>query len=354
MTILILAALLLDVAVHGHQPMISFYDRFFFYPFQSLRNYLFGFLPFSIGDVLYLAGGLWLVISIILWVRQLIRRNDRKSYAVLSLLKAANIAAVVFIFFLLGWGVNYHKIPLRKAWAYDPTYSLRKDSAALTDFDRYLVARINAMSVGYHPADLAGVCRRSESFYGRCTDTHVVFPGVCVKPSLFSSTLERMGIEGYYNPFTGEGQVDRHLPPFLTPFVTCHEMAHQAGIAAEGDANLMAYAVCISSGDSLFSYSAYLTVWTYINARMHLRDSVVAKQIFSQLNDLSRRHLDTLEQLRKIWDNDVSAYSSDVYDAYLKMQSQKDGVHSYGTISTNAYLFEQRLRQQGARLIHIP
>jgi hypothetical protein len=48
-----------------------------------------------------------------------------------------------------------------------------------------------------------------------------------IKPSIYSYLGNYLGFQGYYNPFSGEGQVNTTIPRFLEPFVTTHEMAHQ-------------------------------------------------------------------------------------------------------------------------------
>ena len=186
------------------------------------------------------------------------------------------------------------------------------------------------------------------------TDTRLASFGLNIKPTLFGYFLERMAIEGYYNPFTGEGQVVRHTPGFMLPFIISHEMAHQAGIAAEGDANLIAYSVGVLSADPSFNYSAALNVWLYVNIRLSHRDSALASKFEARLNKLTTAHLDTLEELSKLYDNDASRYGSEVFDGYLKMQQQKEGIRSYGNVTTNAWLFELKRKRENVITLHIP
>ena len=166
--------------------------------------------------------------------------------------------------------------------------------------------------------------------------------------------MERIGVEGYYNPFTGEGQVNKELPGFVLPFVISHEMAHQAGIAAEDDANLMAYAVGTTTTDSSFRYSAYLNIWAYTNNRLYRRDSTLANQHEAALNPLSRAHLDTLEQLARKYHNEAARYSSAFYDGYLKLQKQKQGIRSYANVTFSAWQQELKRRDKNSSLIRIP
>src|SRR5690554_7630473 len=48
----------------------------------------------------------------------------------------------------------------------------------------------------------------------------------------------------------------------IWPFTACHELAHQAGIGFEDEANYIGFVLARQSDDALFRYSAYYaTVW---------------------------------------------------------------------------------------------
>jgi hypothetical protein len=166
--------------------------------------------------------------------------------------------------------------------------------------------------------------------------------GLNIKATLFGYFMQRMSVDGYYNPFTGEGQVNMDVPHYMMPFTVCHEMAHQAGIAAEGDANLMSYALCTRSRDLNFQYSAYLNLWLYANSRLYRYDSAIANGYEAKLNGLTRAHIDTLEQINRKYRGLTSRYTAEIYDSYLRMQHQENGIKSYGNVTREAWLLEQK------------
>lgn len=360
-----LALLILSVVVSYCLPRchsaIPFYDRYIFYPFQSLRGCLSGVIPFSIGDVLYVLGGAWLLVTVGMWVYFLVQFSRCKERLAASVLSAVNTVLFVYLFFIFGWGANYYKPPLREYWGLNASdsseinqsleYKKRKATAALIAFDSFLVSNLNIYAPHYHHLAFKEINERAKTFYKTCTDSRVKQYGLDVKPTFFGYFMDRLAVEGYYNPFTGEGQVVSTLPAYTLPFTVCHEMAHQAGIAAEGDANLMAYALCTATDDSTFRYSGYLNIWIYANNRLFRRDSVLAKQFEAQLNKLTTAHIDTLEQISRKYNNEAAHYSTELYDNYLKMQDQKEGIRSYGNVSSSAWLLEQH-RMKG--LINIP
>ena len=362
--LLILAAVLgiLLFVLPDVDGFVRLYDQFIYYPVQSARMIVLGFIPFSIGDILYVAGGLLLLVTIIRWVYYIRRFGAYKERLAASLLRTLNTALLIYVLFLLGWGANYNKPPLGERWGLHPEIIGRtstdeqkaKNLASITAFDKFLVDKINAAAPQFRSLPFDDLNERARAYYRVYTNSRVKENGLGIKPTLYGFFMERMAIEGYYNPFTGEGQVNKNLPGFTLPFVISHEMAHQAGIAAEGDANLMAYALGTLVHDPVFNYSAYLNIWLYTNNRLYRRDSTMALQLEAKLNPLTKRHLDTLEQLSQKYHNDVARYSTELYDGYLKMQQQKDGIRSYGNVSALAWQLELKRQTTRAATIKIP
>jgi hypothetical protein len=257
-----------------------------------------------------------------------------------------------YILFIIGWGANYYKPALRDYWEIDISSS--KNDSAIFLYDRFLIDKLNALAPHYRTLSFKEINQNSQKYYKQFTDCRAKLSGLRAKPSLFNYWMQLLGIQGYYNPFTGEAQVNKYLPAFVLPFVVCHEMAHQSGVAAEGDANLMAYVVSTASHDSVFNYSAYFDIWFYVQSRVRMRDSVRAKQFFDELNPLTKLQIDTLRAIRKKYQGRLSNYSGRLYDEYLRMHDQKHGIRSYGDVIMTAWAWEQRRKQRGDSVIKIP
>jgi len=140
----------------------------------------------------------------------------------------------------------------------------------------------------------------------------------------------------------------------MLPFVICHEMAHQAGIAAEGDANLLAYAVGTTTNDTAFNYSCCLNLWLYTQSRLRFKDSVLAKKMRMQLNPLTLADIDTLRQIRRRYEGDMSRYRGKLYDEYLRMHDQKGGINSYDNVTMSAWAWENKQKRKQDSLINVP
>ena len=61
--------------------------------------------------------------------------------------------------------------------------------------------------------------------------------------------LLRLGAQGVYLPWTGQGQIDAGLHDLQKPFTYLHEMSHCYGVTNEGECNFIAYQAAINSGE---------------------------------------------------------------------------------------------------------
>ena len=331
--------------------IVSFYDKYVFRPFQTLRNVSIGFIPVSIGDILYVIGGVLVLIAICRWVYFLIKIKTHGHSLLTSVLHSVISLGTLYIIFVLGWGGNYYKPSLVTYWDLDKN---EPPDSSLIVYDAFLVHKLNDYAPHYRTLSFKEVEKRTREYYRGYTDSRTKLHGLNVKPSIFGYFMQHLGIQGYYNPFTGEAQVNRYLPAFMLPFVVCHEMAHQAGIAAEDDANLLAYVLGAKVDDPIFNYSAYLNLWLYTNARVRGIDTALANHFKRSLNPLTHRHLDTLRAIRRKYDSDVSDYSSYLYDEYLKLHKQKEGIQTYDKVSVSAWAWERQRDTMKRDTIRLP
>lgn len=336
---------------------MAFYSASLYPLLQQGRCTVFNIIPFSVGDILYLLGGLWLLLTLVRWVYYIRKFGVHKDRLLASVLNTLNVLVGVYLFFLLFWGGNYYKEPLAKTWRLDIGKNLgkearmKKNRANLIAFNKFLAEKLNHSVGGYTTLSHKDMNMRALLYYREFTNCRVKDNGLHIKASLYSALMLRMGVDGYYNPITGEGQANTRQPQFIMPFVICHEMAHQAGIAAEGDANLLAYALCTSVNDPVFRYSAWFNLWLYANNRLYRLDSVQAKQYEETLPALTRKQIDTLERMYRQYHGTISRTTSEIYDSYLRMQ-QQEGISSYGNVVREAWAWEQK--QGGKRQINIP
>ncbi|MBL7682892.1 MAG: DUF3810 domain-containing protein [Flavipsychrobacter sp.] len=313
------------------------YNQYVFQPYQLLRNLVFGKIPFSIGDIVYISWGCSLLILVLRWLYYLMSIREYAETLRYAFIKAMGGLASIYLMFMIGWGGNYYKEPLSKYWLVDEN---RWNDSSIIAFDKYLVQQLNITAPHYKSYNFKEITRRAEGYYKKHTDCYRNGKGLEVKASLFGNWLQYMGVQGYYNPFTGEGQVNKGELHFMLPYVVSHELAHQSGVGAEDDANLLAYALSVQTNDTTFMYSAYFNVWLYTHMQLRMRDTVAANVIKKDLNPITLQHIKELREQRKKYRSKLGAYTGDMYDQYLKLNGQKDGIESYDKVTVSAWLWE--------------
>lgn len=330
---IVLACILLLNQLSGTVATAS--AHYLFTPLQTLRCFIFRVFPFSIGDLLYLGLGLYILYAVLVFFRRW--RERSRGTRLQHLLVALQAVLVLYLALLLLWGLNYEQPKLARQLELD-TASVSPEE--LFAFDSLLIERLNTLHTRYTALPLEDINTTAAATYRQQHTPMKVF----AKPTLLGSKLAYFGIEGYFNPFTGEAQVDQGNPAFMQPFVVAHEMAHQTGIAAEDDANLLAYIRCMESGNPTFAYSACLNIWLYTHRRIRSYDSTRAAGLKSLLNPVSLKQLDTLRQRSMAHHTVLDDWSTFVFDLYLRMGKQKDGIRSYRNVAYSALCWEKKKR----------
>ncbi|MFT4709818.1 MAG: hypothetical protein ACI8Q9_000942 [Planctomycetota bacterium] len=166
----------------------------------------------------------------------------------------------------------------------------------------------------------------------------------------FSPLLSRLGISGIYSPFTGDAHINGQQPNWSQPFTACHEMAHQLGIAREGEANFVAWQACMGSDSVELRYSAYMAaLGPACNALFGLQEGREDSVVFAILDGLSPE-VKAERESAAIWWAEQMGLPGDLARAtnhvYLQSQGQGDGVASYGFL-VDLILAERRRDSAG-------
>lgn len=84
------------------------------------------------------------------------------------------------------------------------------------------------------------------------------------KPLLFSDFMCQQYMCGYYFPFSMEANYNDVMFVLNLPATMCHELAHLRGFIYEDEANFIAYLACVQSDDVFFQYAGFLSVLPYL------------------------------------------------------------------------------------------
>lgn len=248
--------------------------------------------------------------------------------------------------FQLAWGLNYARPPLTER------FKLRRvpaEPANLTHLARTLAHEVNA---SYRLAVESKQYDRPPGSPGPVTlriDRQVVADRLVAgyawlipsfrsrllpppkHPPPLGWVLTRLGLAGFYFPFTGEATVNAALPDATVPFVTAHEMAHQRGIAPEDEANFQAYLACRESGLAAARYSGALDAFGLVWSALALAAPDSVRALTSSLLDAGPRA--DRSAIRDFWtrhEGPASVAAERINHAYLRANAQRGGIASYG------------------------
>lgn len=295
---------------------------------------VFGWLPFSLGDLLYLTVGAWIVFKLFGFIRMVLQKRFSAANLYPGILNGINILLIIYIYFNLFWGLNYNRLGISEQLHLTVVEPSQMKLEELTG--RLLVKTNSFATVAGRkkspPAEtvFSGAIKN----YEKLGETYpfLQYHPRSVKTSLFGTLGNYMGYTGYYNPFTAEAQINNAVPGFLHHFVACHEIAHQLGYAKENEANFVGFLAARSSVDTAFLYSAYFDMFLYANAALYSRDSLSARRNLKSLSPAVQRDLAELRAYRIRYENPLDKLISIFYDRYLRMNQQPDGQKTYSKV----------------------
>ncbi len=308
------------------------------YPvFSRVLRHIFGWLPFSFGDLLYGFVILWLIWQLISAVRLILKKQVTWRGFTRGLAVGLRMLLVIYILFNLFWGINYNRLGIAQQLQLKTE---KYDARDLQKINGLLVQKVNAAKevlVSHqikYPSRQA-LFQQVLNAYQQAEKEYpfLKYETVSLKPSLWSQVGNYMGFTGYYNPFTGEAQVNILVPKFLQPFTTCHEVAHQLGYAKEKEANFVAYLVAKQSKDTLLHYSVYLDLFMYSNRNLYATDSTAANVYHRQLSPEVIKDLKEWRDFNNKHRNPVEPVFRWVYGKYLEGNQQPQGVLSYDEVT---------------------
>lgn len=311
------------------------------YPIISgVLRFLFGWLPFSIGDLFYAFLVIVILFRVFKFSRLLVKKQFRRRHAGLALQQAIFLFLLVYVAFNLLWGLNYNRHGIAHQLALD----VRPYTAPELDtLCRSLQQKLNFYAEKVDTTNREEYLRSRNNLFNEAAATYLVvekhYPFLTyrvqsLKPSLLGFLGRYVGFQGYYNPFSGEGQVKASIPRFLQPFVTCHEIAHQLGYAKENEANFVGFLAGRESTSPDFRYSAYYDMYQYAIRDLYRMDLQKAISLDSTLHPLVRRDRKEFAAYMRKMQNPVAPFMLKMYDGYLRMNNQPKGYRTYNEVVT--------------------
>jgi hypothetical protein len=328
----------------------SYYTKGLFRYGASGLRFLFGSIPFAIGELVYIN------ILIILIINALKHINSLKSFNYIAqkgwflLTKLSWLIVKLFVVFQLIWGLNYMQPDPTKD--FDLSVQTPKNAQiALSEMDALtyeLIEELNktkaAISLN-NPIEpnfeqvVANVQQAYQALAIEYPRFNLQYQSV--KKAIFPSLGDYIGFLAFYQPITGEAILRSDLPILTQPYTIAHEMAHQLGYASETEANFIAFVLASETNDPYLKYSMLLQMFSYAqDAQLLLLAGnkgfdAWKTQIEKNRSLLSPAVLKDRAGIKAFFaaraDKQIQA-STQLYDQFLKWNQQAAGLDSYADV----------------------
>lgn len=307
-----------------------------------------GWIPFSVGDFLYLFLVVIIIIGLIKGIKKIIilkihyfKKFPLKRYLIKGL--------IIYIVFNILWGINYHRQGIGRQLDLDiRPYNLTD----LKFIQKQLLIQTNISKTALQSQDMRypstdELFHRAKQCYYSSKKVYnfINYHPSSLKSSLYGEIGDYLGFSGYYNPFTGEAQVNTTIPKFILPYTTCHEIAHQLGYAKENEANFVSFLTATSTNDTLFRYSAYLDLFVYATHEIAIYDSNYAKETYHMLSLPVKKDLQEVREFWRHHQNPVEPIITWLYGKYLKANQQPRGIQSYNEVTADLIAYYKKYKK---------
>jgi hypothetical protein len=322
----------------------QFYSNGIYVFLSKLMRYVFGWLPFSVGDIFYTLAGIYIIRWLILDRKRILK--DTLNW----LLDIGATLSIAYFAFHILWAFNYYRQPLYKSLNIEAEYTTNQ----LTSFTKKLIKKSNFIHLKLASNDSLKVelpYTKSQIFdkvqngYKILSKTypHLEYQPKSIKKSLYSTPLTYMGFSGYLNPFTNEAQVDGLIPTYKFPTTSCHEAAHQLGYAAENEANFIGSLAAIYNKDIYFQYSGYTFALRHCLAELYRRDPQLYDRILPTINKGILKNYKEVQTFWQAYENPLEPIFAKTFDSFLKANNQSAGMKSYSyVVALLVNYYEQR------------
>ena len=310
------------------------YSHQLFPVFAVIGRTLTTWIPFSVGDCLYLICILVSVVAffnIIVWT---LKRQYRKAGRLL--LHMINLLFAFVLAFYLFWGLNYFRTPLEQRMGLAMEI---KETCTLLETTAWCIDQANAHRARLSESDLQ---QSNQAIFDRAqklmrNDTLIASYLFVYKPKvkvpLTNLHVNYTMVAGYFNPFTQETQVNSAMPIQGKPFTACHELSHQAGIGFEDEANLISFILCTASDDPLFNYSAYYNAVFMLLNQVFWEDRNSYRGLLAQISPAMMQDAEQESAYWQRFEGVLNHASSKFYNEYLQMNNQPEGLKRYNRMT---------------------
>jgi hypothetical protein len=332
--ILLGIALLIFLIGLSPELVLSIYSNILYPIISTCLRWVSSLFPFALGDILYAAIIIFLLRLIFKFCWRVKIKGWQKTDKIAIPITLINSFLIFYISFKLLWGLNYSRPSITQQLNISDDKYTVKELVLLGDF---FIQKLNALqpklssNLNYNINQLR---EKANIEYLNSANENPFFKysAPSVKPVINGWLISKIGIEGYYNPLSGEANVNMKLPAWVLPFVSCHEIAHQLGVAREDEANLVAYLVGSKSKDVNFQYSVNYNMLRYILLELRFKSPEDYLKMRDSIDPGIIANFKAENEFWAKYNGQMSNYMGVAFDKFLKLNNQKRGIKSYQNI----------------------
>ncbi len=328
----------------------TYYTAGLFYYWTNLLRYLFGRIPFAIGEFVYIICIILLIINILNTITSLKNFNTFGQKIRFIGVKFLGLFIKLYVIFHLIWGFNYLQpdVSISYNLKVQPPKNAQIALDEMNVLTYELIAELNQTKaelgkMNPNEMDFSQLSARIQAAYSSYTAAqyHNKLNNPSLKKAVFPSLGDYIGYLAFYQPITGEAIIRADLPVLTQPYTIAHEMAHQMGYASETEANFIAYVVAAKSGDPLLRYSMLLQIFSYAqdaqllliagNKGFESWKEQIAKNK-ALLNPAVLKDRAAIKAFFTARAGKEIQASTQLYDQFLKWNKQAAGLGSYSEV----------------------
>jgi hypothetical protein len=301
----------------------SGYSRGVYPLWQNAATMTGNFLPFALFDLFVIAIGAAMLVTVI----RMMRSRAWKQGA----LRLLAVTAIAALWFQLGWGLNYRRVPIAQSLKLGEAPSDLQTLARFADAVAARTAstagdldRSSPITPARLVAELSAGFDRAQRRLGLTRLARAGRP----KHSLFNPYFRWAAIDGVTNPFVPETVIVKGLTPAEAYATAAHEWAHLAGFASEDEASFVGWLACLEAGGGA-AYNAWLFA---LMKAAGAAPPDQARAWISKAGPVAARDLNAIRERVLRASPAVRKAASTAYDTFLRANRVESGIASYDEV----------------------
>ncbi len=277
------------------------------------------------------------LVFLVLIISNLIKKHPKKSLQLL--LKAVAIISIFVFIYTATASMEYYRSPLPSA-DYDSATVTKEEFLTVS---RFYQSRYNELAT-ILPRDKDGYLEETYSFeetvkavtdaYHSLIDDDYFGEVLSAKSLLATKEMfASFGISGIYFSITSESNVNLANTYYSEiPLTVAHEIAHSMGVMRENEANVLAFYVCLNSGNDYLEYSALEYGIGFLQngvKEIYSQSSDEYKSFIKGYSALIMKDYDKEYELYQKYKNPFREIATFFNDIYLKLSGMSEGTDSY-------------------------